>query len=278
MPPWIARVQRLDAAVHHLGKPGDVRDVGHGQPGLGQRRAVPPVDTSSKPRATRPRAKSTRPVLSETLIRARGMGLVRWEAARQPSHARRSPIQCLTATRHLVIIRLTRAGVRRVRPRHAVFFCAPRARAGGLVRARGARCRDHSKQEEERCASQARSSGSTTPRATGSSSARVAATCSCTTRRSRAPASVARRRPGGRVRDRRRSQGPAGRQRHQGLATSCPAAVAPGAARARRPAARRRRLSSLRPRRFSARAVKLTFPSFTATRNATSGCPSLAAA
>ena len=31
------RVQRLDAAVHHLGKAGDVGDVGDGQAGLGQR-------------------------------------------------------------------------------------------------------------------------------------------------------------------------------------------------------------------------------------------------
>ena len=30
------RVQRLDPAVHHLGEPGDVGDVGHRQPGLGQ--------------------------------------------------------------------------------------------------------------------------------------------------------------------------------------------------------------------------------------------------
>ena len=29
------RVQRLDPAVHHLGKAGDVRDVGDRQPGLG---------------------------------------------------------------------------------------------------------------------------------------------------------------------------------------------------------------------------------------------------
>src|SRR5437867_96685 len=36
-------------------------------------RAVPPVDTSSKRRAARPRAKSTIPVLSETLRRALGI-------------------------------------------------------------------------------------------------------------------------------------------------------------------------------------------------------------
>ncbi len=31
------RMQRLDAPVHHLGEAGDVGDVGHRQPGLGQR-------------------------------------------------------------------------------------------------------------------------------------------------------------------------------------------------------------------------------------------------
>src|SRR5262249_54091283 len=94
-------------------------------------------------------------------------------------------------------------------------------------------------------------------------------------------------RPGGGVRNRRRSQGPAGRQRHQDLATF------PGFGfrvrsrwlRTRDPEPlacqhsriftlllfHDRRLYSLTP--FSARAVKLTFPSLTATRNATSGDP-----
>ena len=35
-PPWIARVQRLHPAVHHLGEAGHLADVGHGQPGLAQ--------------------------------------------------------------------------------------------------------------------------------------------------------------------------------------------------------------------------------------------------
>ena len=69
------RVQRLDAAVHHLGKAGHVGDAGDREPGLLERRAVPPVDTSSKPRARGPARRSTRPVLSETLSRALGM---RW--------------------------------------------------------------------------------------------------------------------------------------------------------------------------------------------------------
>src|SRR5437762_10429769 len=50
----------------------------------------------------------------------------------------------------------------------------------------------HSKQEEERCASQAKSSGSTTPRVTGSSNATEAVMSSCTTRLSRATASARR--------------------------------------------------------------------------------------
>src|SRR5262249_17079943 len=48
----------------------------------------------------------------------------------------------------------------------------------------------HSKQEEERCVSQARSSGSTTQKVTDSSSATEAVTCSCTTRPFRATGSA----------------------------------------------------------------------------------------
>src|SRR5262249_61444028 len=45
-----------------------------GAPPPGAGGAGPPVETSSKPRAARPRATSARPVLSETLSRALGMG------------------------------------------------------------------------------------------------------------------------------------------------------------------------------------------------------------
>ena len=37
MPPWIFGMQRLDAAVHHFGKAGDVADVDHRQARVGQR-------------------------------------------------------------------------------------------------------------------------------------------------------------------------------------------------------------------------------------------------
>src|SRR5438552_18826080 len=114
----------------------------------------------------------------------------------------------------------------------------------------------HSKQEEERCASQARSSGSTTPRVTDSSNATEAVTSSCTTPPSRATAS-----------DRSRR----GRQWSSRSLT---------ARRARRPATSP---SCSAPRGlgigipnpysfplFTAFAVKFTFPFFTATRNDTS--------
>ena len=65
-------MQRLDPAVHHLGKAGEVR-IAHREPGIGERLAVPPVETSSTPWPASARAKSTRPVLSETEMRAREM-------------------------------------------------------------------------------------------------------------------------------------------------------------------------------------------------------------
>src|SRR5437773_2722793 len=62
----------------------------------------------------------------------------------------------------------------------AAFFFAPanppRLDSGTTTR------RAPVRQEEERCASQARSSGSTTPRGMGSSNGRAVATSSCTTR------------------------------------------------------------------------------------------------
>ena len=77
------------------------------------------------------------------------------------------------------------SGTRKGRER-AAFFVASSVQLGGRSRRHGG---DSHSKEEERCASQARSSGSTTPRATASSSVKAAATCSCTSRRSRAPAS-----------------------------------------------------------------------------------------
>ena len=37
MPPWIFGMERLDAAIHHLGEAGDVRHVDDRQAGVGQR-------------------------------------------------------------------------------------------------------------------------------------------------------------------------------------------------------------------------------------------------
>jgi hypothetical protein len=47
-----------------------------GSPASAMALAVPPVETSSKPRLCSPAAKAVRPVLSETLKRARRMGVL----------------------------------------------------------------------------------------------------------------------------------------------------------------------------------------------------------
>ena len=57
------RVQRLDPAVEHLGKAGDRGDLGHREPGLGEVRAVPPVETSATPRPASAPANGTSPAL-----------------------------------------------------------------------------------------------------------------------------------------------------------------------------------------------------------------------
>src|SRR5262245_55076396 len=56
------------------GKPVTADTLVTGRPASAKARAVPPVDTSSKPRATRPRPKSVSPVLFDTLSRALGIG------------------------------------------------------------------------------------------------------------------------------------------------------------------------------------------------------------
>src|SRR6185295_10461579 len=69
---------------------------------------------------------------------------------------------------------------------------APRRPAGEGAKGKchgGAAAPRHCKAGKVRCVSQARSSGSTTPRVTDSSNAKVAATCSSTSRRSRATGS-----------------------------------------------------------------------------------------
>ena len=70
-----ARVQRLDPAVEHLGKAGDLGDVAHRQPGVRQAPCACRRWKSARRRdAARPRARSTRPVLSLTLSKARRIG------------------------------------------------------------------------------------------------------------------------------------------------------------------------------------------------------------
>ena len=73
-PPWTVRVQRLDAAVHDLGKAGELGHVADRDAGLAKAFAVPPVETSSTPALASAAANSTRPVLSETDSSARRTG------------------------------------------------------------------------------------------------------------------------------------------------------------------------------------------------------------
>src|SRR5204863_9452978 len=56
------------------GKPVTADTLVTGSPAPLNARAVPPVDTSSKPRAARPRPRSIRPLLSDTLNKALGIG------------------------------------------------------------------------------------------------------------------------------------------------------------------------------------------------------------
>src|SRR5438876_4109122 len=116
-------------------------------------RAVPPVDTRSKPRRVRPCAKSSTPVLSETLSKALGI---------------------ITKVQYHFYRRWAGLAPQGKGRKHAAFFF-------GSLSSIDARPR-HSKQEEERCASQARSNGSTTPRAMDSSNATEAAMSSSTIR------------------------------------------------------------------------------------------------
>src|SRR5436309_9316503 len=79
MPPWIFGCSVLTRPSIISGKPVTSDTLVTGRPASVSARAVPPVDTSSKPRASRPRARSTRPVLSDTLNRALGInGEVRY--------------------------------------------------------------------------------------------------------------------------------------------------------------------------------------------------------
>ena len=65
------RVQRFDPAIHHLGKAGELGDLAGGDAFLVEQRGGAAGGDDLDAGATRPRANSTRPVLSETEIRAR---------------------------------------------------------------------------------------------------------------------------------------------------------------------------------------------------------------
>ena len=65
------RVERLDAAVEHLGEARHLRYVHHRHARVSQELGRAPVERISKPRAWSPFAKSTTPVLSCTLRSAR---------------------------------------------------------------------------------------------------------------------------------------------------------------------------------------------------------------
>ena len=98
------RVQRLDAAVHHLGKPGDVRNVDYRQAGIGQRLGGPAGRDQLESAATQTAAeRQRRPDLSDTLRMALFMGDVsgidtkcnrRVEFPRGPSYRTRKAAQC----------------------------------------------------------------------------------------------------------------------------------------------------------------------------------------
>ena len=87
------RVEGLDPAVEHLRASRSRRPrPSPAGPASRSARAVPPVETSSKPRATRPRPRSARPALSDTDSSARrGTGSARVGArrGRSPRGARR---------------------------------------------------------------------------------------------------------------------------------------------------------------------------------------------
>ena len=65
-PPWIVRVQRLHAAVEHLGKAGSSATSVTAQAGSASSCAVPPVDSSLTPSAVQRLRELDEPVLSET--------------------------------------------------------------------------------------------------------------------------------------------------------------------------------------------------------------------
>ena len=67
-------VERLDPAAEDLGLAGVVGDLGHLEPGLGQRRARAAAGQQVDAASARTRASSINPRLSETLSKARRTG------------------------------------------------------------------------------------------------------------------------------------------------------------------------------------------------------------
>src|SRR5262252_922448 len=160
------RMQRLDPPVHHFRKAGDVGHADDREPRVGER----PRGTAGRNNVEAARGKSTRELDDAGLVGNAEQGS--W-------HKGKSPVSSLP----------TPGGPGAVREKAAQprpFFLPLQLFNDAHVR--------HSKQEEERCVSQARSSGSTTQKATGLSSATEAVTCSCTTRPFRATASARSRR------------------------------------------------------------------------------------
>src|SRR6267142_3859590 len=75
MPPWIFGCSVFTRPSIISGNPVTSDTFVTGRPASARAFDVPPVDTSWTPRAARPRAKSTRPVLSDTLRIARILGV-----------------------------------------------------------------------------------------------------------------------------------------------------------------------------------------------------------
>ena len=121
------RVQRLDAAVHHLGKAGDVRDrrrrPDRHRPAPGRCRRSTPARNHA---CSSPAAKSTSPLLSETLNTARRirlfLSLAKHTHGRPSKRASRPPQSCERSTPQFTCVGVS------IRS-HSRPFCAISARS-----------------------------------------------------------------------------------------------------------------------------------------------------
>src|SRR5262249_40685423 len=236
------RVQRLDPAVHHLGEARDGRHIDDRQAG---------VDEGSRRAAGRHQLEAAPDQRAGQIDDA---GLVR-DAQEGPWHNQKSAVLSLRRRAGLA----PKGKGRMTRP----FFLFNDA----------AERRRQSKQEEERCVSQARSSGSTTPRATVSSSGTGAAMSSSTTRPFRVTASdrsKKARRSSSRSLTAPRARRPATSPKSEPT-DSAQASLLPPPALSRPRASPPAPAHSFAP--FIRLAVKFTFPSLSAIRNATSAVP-----